>query len=466
MSEPTSPSDVLRAAGVGEAAVAEWRAAAQTATADYEGDCTRFSQFWLRSSDLLRRMPRKPERSSAESAAAEAIFAAGREHRERFLAAHAGALYEQLTNQRSRFVRLEKLVFDAAAAVPGLTPNRGQVTAQITRPQGGKDSFEIDQGIFLAHVLADERSGLHLCHAMLLPRPETTAWLRRLAAGEAVDLGKVSVERHGNASFVTMKNPRFLNAEDETTLDQMEIAVDLAILDPATEIAVLRGGVLEHPRYRGRRVFGSGINLTHLYRGQIPFVWFLQRDLGFVHKLLRGVARPENLPDDAHGPGIEKPWIAAVDGFAIGGHCQILLAVDYVLAAADAFMTLPARKEGIIPGFANLRLPRFTGDRIARQAIQYERKLVCDSPDGRLICDEIAKPDEMDVAIARVVDGLTNAGAVSAIGNRRAFRIAQEPLDLFRRYASAYARDQAYCCFSPALIANLERNWDAHNRKT
>ena len=71
----------------------------------------------------------------------------------------------------------------------------------------------------------------------------------------------------------------------------------------------------------------------------------------------------------------------------------------------------------------------------------------------------------MDAAIARVVEGLTNAGAVSAIGNRRALRIAQEPLDLFRRYFSAYARDQAYCCFSPALIANLERNWDAHNRK-
>jgi (3,5-dihydroxyphenyl)acetyl-CoA 1,2-dioxygenase len=137
-----------------------------------------------------------------------------------------------------------------------------------------------------------------------------------------------------------------------------------------------------------------------------------------------------------------------------------------VLAANDAFMTLPARKEGIIPGVANLRLPRFTGDRIARQAIQYERKLVCDSPDGRLICDEIARPEEMDQAIDRLVDDLTNAGAVSAIGNRRAFRVVQEPLDLFRRYCSAYARDQAYCCFSPALIANLERNWDAHNRKT
>jgi len=228
---------------------------------------------------------------------------------------------------------------------------------------------------------------------------------------------------------------------------------------------VLRGGVLEHPKYRGRRVFGAGINLTQLYRGQIPFVWFLQRDMGFVHKFLRGVARPDDAPDDVHGHGIEKLWAAVVDGFAIGGHCQILLTMDYVLAARDAFMTLPARKEGIIPGLANLRLPRFTGDRIARQAIQSERILKCDSPEGRLICDEIADAPEMDAAIARLVERLTSAGSVSAVGNRRALRIGEEPLDLFRRYCSAYARDQAYCYVSPALIANLERNWDAQNRK-
>ena len=129
------------------------------------------------------------------------------------------------------------------------------------------------------------------------------------------------------------------------------------------------------------------------------------------------------LPDDTHGQGIEKPWIAAVDeAFAIGGHCQVLLTMDYVLASKDAYMTLPARKEGIIPGAANLRLPRFTGDRLARQLIQYERRLVCDSPEGKLICDEVAPAAGMDAAIERVVAGLTSSGAVSAVGNRRAFR--------------------------------------------
>ena len=65
-----------------------------------------------------------------------------------------------------------------------------------------------------------------------------------------------------------------------------------------------------------------------------------------------------------------------------------------------------------------------------------------------------------------IVAGLTSSGAVGAIGNRRAFRVGEEPLDLFRRYAAVYAREQAYCHFSPALIGNLERYWDAQNRKS
>jgi thioesterase DpgC len=138
--------------------------------------------------------------------------------------------------------------------------------------------------------------------------------------------------------------------------------------------------------------------------------------------------------------------------------------MDFVLAANDAFMTLPARKEGIVPGAANLRLPRFTGDRIARQAIQYERKLSCDSPDGRLICDEVVPAETMDAAIEEVAGRLASSGLVGAVGNRRAFRVAQEPIDLFRRYCAVYAREQAYCHFSPALIENLERFWDAQNR--
>ena len=273
------------------------------------------------------------------------------------------------------------------------------------------------------------------------------------------------LERHGRAVHLLSSNPRYLNAEDQGTIDAMEIGVDVATLDPGTEIAVLRGQPVEHAKYAGRRIFGAGINLTHLYHGKIPYLWYLQRELGFVHKYLRGIATPDLLPDDVNGAGVEKPWIAAVEGFAIGGHCQILLTMDYVLATDDAFLSLPARKEGIIPGAANLRLPRFTGDRLARQLIQAERRLQCDSAEGRLICDEIVSAQDMDAAIDRTVSMLTSAGAVGAIANRRALRVAVEPLDVFRRYCAVYAREQALCHFSQGLIRNLEDNWGAGSRK-
>jgi len=69
----------------------------------------------------------------------------------------------------------------------------------------------------------------------------------------------------------------------------------------------------------------------------------------------------------------EKPFIAAVDTFAIGGACQFLLVMDYVIAEQGSYFVLPARKEGIIPGCANLRLPRFVGERAARQALFFNR---------------------------------------------------------------------------------------------
>ena len=140
--------------------------------------------------------------------------------------------------------------------------------------------------------------------------------------------------------------------------------------------------------------------------------------------------------------------------------------MDYVLAADDAYLTLPARKEGIIPAMANLRLPRFVGDRLARQAIMYGRRINCDSPEGRLICDEVVPGDQMDGALIQIVENLTNSGIVSAVGNRRQFRIGQEPLDLFRQYLALFAKEQALCHFSSGLISNLERFWNAQSRIT
>ena len=467
MDDTANPADagaLLAQAGLPSEAAGAWLAGPPDPGSDFAADAARFAAFWRGAADLLAMLPRMQVRDAAERAAGALIERVGRDARERFLARHVETLYRRLTDDLRRFVRLDDLVYAAAALVPGIAPTRDAVRQESALPLKDKSGIEIDQGILLARVLGHPESGRHLCHAMLLPRPETAERLAALRAQGRVELGAATIERVGKSSLVHMRHPRFLNAEDETTLDAIESAADLAILDPPTEVAVLRGGIVEHARYRGKRVFSAGINLTHLYDGKIPYLWYLRRDMGVVNKMFRGVARADALPDDIAGTTIEKPWVAAVDGFAIGGGCQYLLAMDYVVAARDAYMTLPARKEGIIPGAANLRLWRFTGDRIARQAIMYGRRLDCDSPAGMLICDEIAAPEAMDAAIAAVVDGFTNSGMVSAASNRRALRVAQEPLDAFRTYMAVYAREQAYCHFNPALVDNLERHWNARNR--
>jgi len=374
----------------------------------------------------------------------------------------ATALYDAVTAGRSRFLRVDRLCEEAAKRFPAELPSQEALAAEAARAQRDKTGLERELGRFLAGVLADPACGSHLCHAMLLPRDESLARRAEYERAGVVRFAGAQVERQGKASVVTMTNPRFLNAEDASTLGGLETAVDLALLDSGSEICVLRGGAVEHPKWSGKRLFGAGINLTHLYQGKIPYLWYLIRDLGLVNKLYRGLARPERSPE---ADSIEKVWIAAVEGFAIGGHCQILLTMDYTIAAEDAYLTLPARKEGIIPGAANLRMPRFVGDRITRQAIMNERRIDCASPEGRMICDEIVSSAQMDAALDHIVARLTSSGVVSAAGNRRAIRIAQEPLDDFRRYMAVYAREQAECHLSPALISNLEKNWNAAARK-
>jgi thioesterase DpgC len=360
-------------------------------------------------------------------------------------------VYDELTVARTRFLRVDELC--RLATEKGFLPS---AEADARLPLKEKQGLEKAQGQFLAEILSNPVAGTHLCHAMLLPRSESLSKLAEYEKSGELAFNGVHIRRTGKASVLTMRNPSYLNAEDETTLEGMETAVDLALLDPKTEVLVLRGDAVTHAKYAGKRLFGAGINLTHLYQGKIRYLWYLIRDLGLVNKFYRGLAKPDASPE---ADSTEKVWIAAVEGFAIGGHCQILLTMDYTLAAAGAYLTLPARKEGIIPGAANLRLMRFVGDRIARQAVMAERRLECDSPEGRLVCDELVAPEKMDAAIQETVDKLTSSGVVSAAGNRRAFRIAQEPLDTFRRYMAVYAREQVQCHLSPALVANLERNW-------
>jgi (3,5-dihydroxyphenyl)acetyl-CoA 1,2-dioxygenase len=361
------------------------------------------------------------------------------------------ALYDELTEARSIRLRVEELLERAAAAEPRLVPGSDEIAAERRRGLREQEGIELAQGRLLAAWLGDPGIGTHLIQSMLRPKPESLELLPRYASEGRIDLGAARVERQANLGVVTLTRPERLNAENDETTVALETAVDLVLLDPSSEAGVLRGGEVEHPRYRGRRVFSSGLDLSELYAGGLSYLFFVVRELGFVAKMLRGAGSEEGW--------VEVPWLAGVETFAIGGGAQLLLVMDRVVAEPEAQLSLPASREGIIPGAAALRLPRFTGLSLARRSIIFDEQWAADSPEGRLLVDELADADAIGNALAAAAERLLAMGSVSVLANRRAIRAAQEPLEAFRAFMSTYAIEQARCLTSDALVENLERTW-------
>jgi (3,5-dihydroxyphenyl)acetyl-CoA 1,2-dioxygenase len=467
---------VLEFAGLSPAGVAAWLDSVPKPSASFAAAAHSVSQFLVDGQALRARLPEPAGRSSAERAAGTAITALMDRERDHFLRGHAAALYDALTANHSTFLRLEELLGAASARVPGLVPTTPEMDAERARPLPAKEGIELAQGLLIGHVLADPRAGRHLIDAMLRPLPAALDRLDELQATGTADLGPIRVVRRGRAGFLELSNPRHLNAEDDITLGPTECAVDLILLDPGIEVGVFRGGVVDHPKYQGVRVFGSGINLTRLYHGHIDYLFYLIRDLGYVNKIYRGISLPVResgqaetgtvrSPVAGHG-ATEKLWIAAVERLAVGGACQLLHVVDHVVATRGSRLFLPARNEGIIPGASNLRLPRFVGDRAARQAILSGRQWTAGDPDAEQLCDEVVAPEDLDPAVEARVAQLTSSGLVNAAANRCALRAGEEPVDVFREYMATFAVEQARCHLSPALVSNLEVHWKARERST
>lgn len=367
-----------------------------------------------------------------------------------FVEAHAEELYAELTGGRTRYLRIDELVHAAALAFPGLVPTEEQMAAERARPQAEKEGREIDQGIFLRGILRAPKAGPHLLDAMLRPTARAQRLLPEFLETGLVQMEAVRLERRDGVAHLTLCRDDCLNAEDAQQVDDMETAVDLVLLDPSVRVGLLRGGVMSHPRYLGRRVFCAGINLKKLSSGDIPLVDFLlRRETGYIQKIFRGLLTE----DSWHSRFTGKPWMAAVDSFAIGGGTQLLLVFDHVLAASDAYLSLPAAKEGIIPGVSNFRLSRIAGPRVARQVILGGRKLRADEPDARSIVDEVVPPEEMDAAIDAALARL-DGEAVAA--NRHMVNLSEEPPEEFRRYIAEFALQQALRIYGADVIGKVD----------
>ncbi|MDP2370645.1 hypothetical protein [Rhodoferax sp.] len=122
--ETGTPPDCLTAAGFAPADAAHWRHATPALHGEFQADAAVSSHFFALSQSLLERLPAKAKRDPREAAAALALLRGARAAREGFLARHVDALYDRLTTQRSRFVRVQDLPDAAAWPMPTGRPTR------------------------------------------------------------------------------------------------------------------------------------------------------------------------------------------------------------------------------------------------------------------------------------------------------------------------------------------------------
>lgn len=424
---------------------------------DVVGDLHHFNEWFNQGKSILAELKEKGhEPIHSLRFEFQDVLAYGRS---RFVAKHGKAIYSNLTSNFSRHIRVEELIFQIAEVYAGLAPTREEieVDSKVSLPQ--KEGHELSQGMIIGELIAIPKVGKHLMATMRLPKQASLELLKTFKNSGTLHLETVTLERKNGVGFLTISNADYLNAEDDQLNHDMEIATDLVLLDDEIQIGVMRGERMTHKKYFNKRVFCSGINLTKLYQGELSYLYYVTRELALMSKIFRGILTPSFDWEQRIDQGIEKAWVAAVDTHAIGGGAQLVLIADVVIADKESFFTIPARTEGFIPGFANFRLQRYTGQRLARKIINYNHKVLSDSVDGRLLVDEVVESHDMEATIDKITKEIIQHGAQGMISNRKAFRIGVETIEQFRTYMAMFSQEQAKCMYDSAIIENLEAFW-------
>jgi thioesterase DpgC len=365
----------------------------------------------------------------------------------RFLERHVRGLYAELTDGLSRRLTITELFTRLEGAYPELLPPRSLLVAESARPLRSRRRLEVDQAVVLRGLLRDSVVGNHLLDTMRMPGPADITRARAFDASGVLELATLRVDRVGAAGHITLLNVDTLNAENDQLVADLGVAVAVVMLAGSVVVGVLRGGVMRHPKYAGRRVFCAGIDLRELSAGRISYLDFLiGREAGFLSRMTRGL-----LYED--GSTSHTPWIAVIDAFAIGGGLQMALATDHVIGGTGAFASLPAAQEGLVPGAANFRLPRRAGLAVAREMVLHGRTVGTADPDAGAIFDEIADPAELDVTVERAVSRLA-APAVRA--NKKMLALTVEPQDEFRSYLAEFAQEQAERTYAEDFLIRME----------
>jgi len=212
-----------------------------------------------------------------------------------------------------------------------------------------------------------------------------------------VDFKAITVERNGALAVITVNRPKALNALSSLVLDELLTAVKELELDDAVRVVAVTGA--------GDKSFVAGADISEMQEmGPREAQAFAQK--GF------------NL-----GEAIEasaKPYIAAVNGFALGGGCELALSCDFIYASHRAKFGQPEVKLGVIPGFGGTqRLARRVGIAKAKELIFTGDMISAEEALRIGIADLVTEPEALMARVREVADRIVGNGPLAVAEAKR-----------------------------------------------
>ena len=225
----------------------------------------------------------------------------------------------------------------------------------------------------------------------------------------------VEVSQDGHVSTLTINRPDKLNALSQEVLGDLGAAIEEVERNDAVRALVLTGT---------GKAFVAGADIAALKSMNQA------EGRGFGALGHTVFTRLEHL---------RFPVIAAVNGFALGGGCELALACDFVYASSKAKFGQPEVNLGIIPGFGGTqRLPRRVGSAMARELI-YSGKMINAAEALRIgLINAVFEPEELLGAAQKIAADIATKGPL-AVGEAK--RLIRDGVDIPLPQANKLERD-------------------------
>jgi len=192
-------------------------------------------------------------------------------------------------------------------------------------------------------------------------------------------------------ALITFNRPEVLNALNEASLHEFSNALDRIASDEDIRVLVLTGA--------GEKSFIAGADITEFLRFNVlKAKLFAETGHGVVNRL-------QELP---------IPVIAAVNGFALGGGCEVVLGCDFIYAAENAMFGLPEINLGIIPGFGGTqRLPRLVGKNMAKEMIFTGKMISAAEAHAVGLVNTVCSQDQLMAEVMKTAATMASKGRAS-----------------------------------------------------